>query len=92
NAKEPFVSPRQIIWEGPLGTVAVVGVATADMPLHCPGYVALLGSDEEGWGWNLVSNKLVHKGVACGIFPKPGNNTFRYQVIVSDNPSLTRFS
>lgn len=33
----------EVMWEGPLGTVAVVGVATNTSAIQCHGYVALLG-------------------------------------------------
>lgn len=33
----------EVIWEGPLGTVAVVGISTKDTTLQSSGYVALLG-------------------------------------------------
>ncbi|XP_074654213.1 protein gustavus-like [Tubulanus polymorphus] len=42
------------------GTHAVVGVATADAPLHCVGYQSLVGSNNESWGWDLGRNKLYH--------------------------------
>ncbi|XP_042574650.1 SPRY domain-containing SOCS box protein 4-like isoform X1 [Cyprinus carpio] len=42
------------------GTHAVVGVATADAPLHSVGYTSLVGSDSESWGWDLGRNKLYH--------------------------------
>ncbi|ROJ35236.1 SPRY domain-containing SOCS box protein 4 [Anabarilius grahami] len=42
------------------GTHAVVGVATADAPLHSVGYTSLVGSDGESWGWDLGRNKLYH--------------------------------
>lgn len=33
----------EVIWEGPLGTVAVIGISTKEASLQCHGYVALLG-------------------------------------------------
>ncbi|XP_051555032.1 SPRY domain-containing SOCS box protein 4-like isoform X2 [Myxocyprinus asiaticus] len=42
------------------GTHAVLGVATADAPLHSVGYTSLVGSDSESWGWDLGRNKLYH--------------------------------
>ncbi|KAI6235011.1 F-box/SPRY domain-containing protein 1 [Aphelenchoides besseyi] len=69
----------QITWKGPLGTVAVVGVATKHAALHCPGYVALLGSDDQSWGWNLVDNSLLHNGVSIGHYPRL-NNPPKYQM------------
>ncbi|VDM55083.1 unnamed protein product [Angiostrongylus costaricensis] len=68
-----------ITWEGPLGTVAVVGVATRHAALHCPGYLPLLGSDDQSWGWNLVDNTLMHNGENLGVYPRV-NNPPKYQV------------
>lgn len=42
------------------GTHAVVGVATADAPLHSVGYQSLVGNNELSWGWDLGRNKLYH--------------------------------
>ncbi|XP_074070999.1 SPRY domain-containing SOCS box protein 4 [Macrotis lagotis] len=42
------------------GTHAVVGVATAEAPLHSVGYTALVGSNSESWGWDLGRNRLYH--------------------------------
>jgi F-box protein 45 len=72
----------EVVWEGPLGTVAVVGVATKDMGLQCHGYVPLLGSDDQGWGWNLVDQCLHHGGDSHGNYPQL-NNPPKYQVRVS---------
>uniref|UniRef100_A0A8D3BGG0 SplA/ryanodine receptor domain and SOCS box containing 4a n=1 Tax=Scophthalmus maximus TaxID=52904 RepID=A0A8D3BGG0_SCOMX len=44
------------------GTHAVVGVATAEAALHSVGYMALVGSDAESWGWDLGRNRLYHDG------------------------------
>lgn len=70
----------EVIWEGPLGTVAVIGIATKHAPLISNGYVALLGSDEHSWGWNLVDNHLLHNGESLGNFPLLLNNAPKYQV------------
>lgn len=35
------------------GTHAVVGVATAEAPLHSVGYQSLVGSTDMSWGWDL---------------------------------------
>lgn len=32
--------------------------------LHCPGYQALVGMNQESWGWDLGRNKLYHRGVS----------------------------
>ncbi|XP_047383596.1 F-box/SPRY domain-containing protein 1-like [Sciurus carolinensis] len=69
----------EVWWEGPLGTVAVIGIATKRAPKQCQGYVALLGSDEQSWGWNLVDNNLLHNGDVSGSFPQC-NNAPKYQI------------
>ncbi|XP_065369339.1 F-box/SPRY domain-containing protein 1 [Calliphora vicina] len=69
----------EVIWEGPLGTVAVVGISTKEAALQCHGYVALLGSDAQSWGWNLVENHLLHNGDVQGSYPLL-NNAPKYQV------------
>lgn len=91
------------MWEGPLGTVAVVGIATKEASLQvnyaqlhqfyksiifknivfsqAHGYIALLGSDDQSWGWNLVDNHLLHNGDSQGNYPML-NNAPKYQVIV----------
>ncbi|XP_059586796.1 F-box/SPRY domain-containing protein 1 [Alligator mississippiensis] len=68
----------EVWWEGPLGTVAVIGIATKRAPMQCQGYVALLGSDDQSWGWNLVDNNLLHNGEVNGSFPQC-NNAPKYQ-------------
>ncbi|XP_029435064.1 SPRY domain-containing SOCS box protein 1 [Rhinatrema bivittatum] len=42
------------------GTHAVVGVATAEAPLHSVGYTTLIGNNSESWGWDLGRNRLYH--------------------------------
>uniref|UniRef100_A0A914VTC8 F-box/SPRY domain-containing protein 1 n=1 Tax=Plectus sambesii TaxID=2011161 RepID=A0A914VTC8_9BILA len=69
----------ELAWEGPLGTVAVVGLATRHAALQCPGYVPLLGSDDQSWGWNLVDNALLHNGDCRQPYPHV-NNPPKYQV------------
>lgn len=69
----------EVMWEGPLGTVAVVGISTKEAALQCPGYAALLGADAQSWGWNLVDNHLLHDGDAIGSYPLL-NNAPKYQV------------
>lgn len=44
------------------GTHAVVGVATAEAPLHSVGYTTLVGNNQESWGWDLGRNRLYHDG------------------------------
>ena len=91
------------MWEGPLGTVAVVGIATKEATLQVVksaksntsskhtfsywqthGYIALLGSDDQSWGWNLVDNHLLHNGDSQGNYPML-NNAPKYQVIPLKN-------
>lgn len=47
------------------------------------GYVALLGSNSESWGWNLVDNHLIHNGDGHGNYPHL-NNAPTYQVRFSE--------
>ncbi|KZS13897.1 F-box/SPRY domain-containing protein 1 [Daphnia magna] len=68
----------EVVWEGPLGTVAVVGIATKEATLQTHGYIALLGSDDQSWGWNLVDNHLLHNGDSQGNYPML-NNAPKYQ-------------
>jgi hypothetical protein len=68
-----------VFWQGPLGTVAVVGIATKDALLQSHGYLALIGSDSESWGWNIVDNRILHNGESQGSYPQL-NNPPKYQV------------
>lgn len=52
--------------------------------MQCQGYVALLGSDDQSWGWNLVDNNLLHNGEVNGNFPQC-NNAPKYQVAALEN-------
>lgn len=47
------------------GTHAVVGVATAEAPLHSVGYQSLVGATDQSWGWDLGRNKLYHDSKNC---------------------------
>ena len=69
----------EVWWEGPLGTVAMIGLKTKDSPVQCQGYFPLVGSDSQSWGWNLVDNNLIHNGGSQGNYP-PSNNAPKYQV------------
>jgi len=42
------------------GTHAVVGVSTAEAPIHSVGYQSLVGNNEHSWGWDLGRNKVYH--------------------------------
>ncbi|KAJ8257152.1 hypothetical protein COCON_G00193040 [Conger conger] len=60
----------RILWPlGQRGTHAVVGVATAQAPLHAVGYTALVGSDAESWGWDLGRNTLYHNSKSQPAVP-----------------------
>jgi len=52
-----------------IGTVAMIGVSTKEAPLQCSGYKPLLGFNEHSWGWNLVTNHLIHDEVTYGDYP-----------------------
>uniref|UniRef100_A0A915B6X7 F-box/SPRY domain-containing protein 1 n=1 Tax=Parascaris univalens TaxID=6257 RepID=A0A915B6X7_PARUN len=69
----------EFTWEGPLGTVACIGVGSKHAALHCQGYVALLGSDDQSWGWNLVDNQLMHNNAQISPYPRV-NNPPKYQM------------
>ncbi|XP_005997991.1 SPRY domain-containing SOCS box protein 4 [Latimeria chalumnae] len=52
----------EISWPGAQrGSHAVVGVATAEAPLHSQSYQALVGSNAESWGWELGRNLCHHQ-------------------------------
>lgn len=53
------------------GTHAVVGVATAEAPLHSVGYQSLVGSNDQSWGWDLGRNKLYHDAKNCNGITYP---------------------
>lgn len=67
----------EIIWYGPVGTVAMVGVSTRYSPVHCRGYLPLLGIDDKSWGWNLVSSSLLHNNEDCGDYPHLEEQKFK---------------
>lgn len=81
----------EVKWGSPLGTVAVVGVATKDSSLQCNGYVPLIGNDEHSWGWNLVENVLIHKGDSCRAYPEIPNAP-KYEVIALGGKASHRMS
>ncbi|XP_033641933.1 protein gustavus-like [Asterias rubens] len=60
------------------GTHAVVGVATANAPLHCVGYQSLVGSNAESWGWDICRKKIFHdakhkSGMSYPLLPNSDN-------------------
>ncbi|XP_020916983.1 protein gustavus [Exaiptasia diaphana] len=66
------------------GTHAVVGVATAKAPLHCTGYHSLIGKTEDGWGWDIVRNKLYHDEKNNPTVKYPSHHDVEHNFIVPD--------
>lgn len=54
----------EVRWEGPLGTVAVVGIATKDAAIQCHGYYALLGKFFLGFLYGVYIAKIHYKKLA----------------------------
>ncbi|XP_068725548.1 neuralized-like protein 4 [Montipora capricornis] len=51
----------EITWErSEWGSFAVIGIATPQAPLRCPGYLPLVGSNAASWGWNLSKQVAIH--------------------------------
>lgn len=48
---------------------AVAGISLETLRLQDNGYVALLGSDDLGWGWDLRRMTLMHSGSKLGNYP-----------------------
>ena len=74
----------EIEWEvKQRGTHAMIGVATADAPLHCPGYRSLIGSNKESWGWDLGRSKLLHDCVRLPprTYPKFSNTSVAEDIL-----------
>lgn len=63
------------------GTHAVVGVATAEAPLHSVGYQSLVGSNDQSWGWDLGRNKLHHNS-------KSGNSGLTYPKLLNTDETF----
>jgi len=62
----------QIFWNvRQRGTHAVIGVCTIDAALHAQGYQALIGCDENSYGWDLSRNKLYHDMKNCEVKTYP---------------------
>ena len=74
----------EIEWEvKQRGTHAMIGVATAEAPLHCPGYRSLIGSNKESWGWDLGRSKLLHDCVRLPprTYPKFSNTSVAEDIL-----------
>uniref|UniRef100_A0A0N5AP96 B30.2/SPRY domain-containing protein n=1 Tax=Syphacia muris TaxID=451379 RepID=A0A0N5AP96_9BILA len=61
----------EIIWPVKRrGTHAVIGVGTKNANLHSCGYVSLVGSDEESYGWDIVHQACFHgPNVTPWVYP-----------------------
>ena len=46
--------------------------------MQSTGYVPLIGSSPQSWGWNLVDNHLLYDGECLGSYPLQ-NNAPKYQ-------------
>ena len=83
RAKSGFLRGRHywtVCWMGPnYGSAAVVGVATKDAPLHGEGYFALLGSNQQSWGWNIPGKMLTHNGTTVEY---PSNKELQVLIIL----------
>ncbi|KAI0232664.1 SPRY domain-containing SOCS box protein 2 [Lamellibrachia satsuma] len=51
------------------GSHAVIGVASYNAPLTCSGHRALLGSNDESLGWNIVSNVSLFNDCVINKYP-----------------------
>jgi len=59
------------------GTHACVGVASKSAPLRAAGYQALVGGNDESWGWDLGRNILLHndrQSAPVGLVSSPNLN------------------
>lgn len=53
------------------GTHPFVGVATKEAPLHARGYCALVGSNDESFGWDILKKKCRHGNPKTKSWPYP---------------------
>ncbi|KAI0232663.1 SPRY domain-containing SOCS box protein 2 [Lamellibrachia satsuma] len=51
------------------GPHAVIGVASYNAPLTCSGHCALLGSNDESLGWNIVANASLFNDCVINKYP-----------------------
>ncbi|XP_022801256.1 SPRY domain-containing SOCS box protein 4-like [Stylophora pistillata] len=97
RGKKGYIGGRhvwEITWErDERGSYAVIGIAHPKAPLQCLGYLPLIGSNSESWGWNLSKNVTFHDGNAS---PYPVNNPgffvpdTVYCILDMDNLTLRR--
>jgi hypothetical protein len=58
------------------GTHPIIGVSKKSAPLYCEGYVNLIGSNSDSWGWNLNQLSLHHNGIRISGYPLLSNNVY----------------
>jgi len=66
------------------GTHAVVGVSTAEAPIHSVGYQSLVGNNEHSWGWDLGRNKVYHNSKVNAGVTYPSNLKHDETFVVPD--------
>merc|ERR1712038_2177865 len=66
------------------GTHAVVGVSSAEAPLHSVGYQSLVGNNEHSWGWDLGRNKVYHNSKVNPGITYPSNLKHDETFVVPD--------
>jgi len=66
------------------GTHAVVGVSTAEAPIHSVGYQSLVGNNEHSWGWDLGRNKVYHNSKVHPGITYPSNLKHDETFVVPD--------
>ncbi|CAG5096186.1 Oidioi.mRNA.OKI2018_I69.XSR.g14508.t1.cds [Oikopleura dioica] len=74
------------------GTHACVGVATKSAPLRAAGYQALVGGNDESWGWDLGRNILLHNDqqrTPVGLISSPNVNNNYHSYPKIDESELT---
>uniref|UniRef100_A0A0K0D7I9 B30.2/SPRY domain-containing protein n=1 Tax=Angiostrongylus cantonensis TaxID=6313 RepID=A0A0K0D7I9_ANGCA len=67
-----------IVWNGPLGMLAVVGVGTRNAYLRCLANEYCSRAGEQYWGWNLANNRLLHGKRRLRAYPR-GKNFSAYK-------------
>jgi len=74
------------------GTHACVGVASKSAPLRAAGYQALVGGNDESWGWDLGRNILLHndrQSAPVGLVSSPNLNNNYHSYPKIDEADLT---
>jgi SPRY domain-containing SOCS box protein 1/4 len=66
------------------GTHAVVGVSSAEAPIHSVGYQSLVGNNEHSWGWDLGRNKVYHNSKQAPGSTYPNNLKHDETFVVPD--------